>query len=350
MPHLVAAPDKFKGTATAGQVADAAIDAGRRAGWSGDAVPMSDGGEGLLEAARGHARSARVHGPNGGPVDAQWRLVDDTLGGRRGADGGNDGGAEPTAVIEMAQAGGLVLAGGREHNDPMRATTRGVGELVLAAVEAGARRIIVGCGGSATTDGGLGAVEAIGDRARLGGAQLVVAVDVLSPFLDAAPVFAPQKGATPEQVLLLTDRLELVADRYESEQGVDVRSLPGAGAAGGLAGGLAALGARIVPGFDLVADLVDLPARLARADLVVTGEGRLDSTSFAGKVVGGVLSLVAGRVPVLCVVGDTAPDVVLPDEPGLQVVRLVEVAGSERAHREVPRLVAEVVGRALAAT
>jgi glycerate kinase len=163
---------------------------------------------------------------------------------------------------------------------------------------------------------------------------------VTTPFLDAARVFAPQKGATPEQVEQLSARLARLADSYQTEFGVDVTALPGAGAAGGLAGGLAALGASIVSGFELVADFVGLDDEIAKADLVMTGEGRLDRQSFSGKVVGGVISHVAGRVPVLCVVGVSAPDL---DPVGFELVDLVARFGLDRALSEVLELIEQVV-------
>jgi glycerate kinase len=147
--------------------------------------------------------------------------------------------------------------------------------------------VVVGVGGSATTDGGLAAIESLGWS--FGGAPVTVACDVSTRFLDAARVFAPQKGASDAQVQLLTRRLAQLAAQYEARTGVDVRDLEGSGAAGGLAGGLAAIGAQLEPGFDTVAGAAGLEALLEDATLVVTGEGRLDATSFEGKVVGGVL-------------------------------------------------------------
>jgi glycerate kinase len=248
-------------------------------------------------------------------------------------------------VIEMSRAAGRTLVPHPRGEDPVDATTTGVGELVLAAVGAGALRIVIGCGGSATTDGGWGALRAIGGRDRLGGAELVVASDVLTPFGRAAEVFGPQKGATPEQVARLTARLDELADRYRHEFGVDVASLPGAGAAGGLAGGLAALGATIEPGFPLVAGMVGLAERIERAQLVVTGEGHLDPPSFEGKVVGGVIGLVGRQVPVLCVVGDAdrqamAMAVARPD---VEVVSLVRRAGQANARHRTIELIESVV-------
>jgi len=333
--HLVAAPDKFRGTADAAQAANAAARGARRAGWTASEVPLADGGDGLLAAFPGDELYDEVSGPLGTPVLATWKLVP-----ARPGQGG------PTAVIEMANASGLLLAGGESGNDPMAASTVGTGQLVMRAVSLGAQRVIVGCGGSATTDGGVGALEVIGSREALGGAELVAACDVTTRFLDAARVFAPQKGATPDQVEQLTFRLAGLADRYRADFGVDVTAPPGAGAAGGLAGGLAALGAKIISGFELVADFVRLDDHLAGADLVMTGEGFMDQQSFSGKVVGGVIQHVAGRMPILCVVGDAAPDL---DQAGLEIVSLVGRAGEERARAEVLELIEEVVAERVSA-
>lgn len=273
----VACPDKFRGTLTAAGAA-AAMAAGLRRGGIESVVeiPLADGGEGTLDAllaARGGARrTARVTGPLGEPVDAEWGRL-------------RDG----TAVVEMAQASGLELVRGRK--DPLRASSRGTGELIAAAARAGATRIIVGVGGSACTDGGLAAVEALGWSLK--GLDVTVACDVSTPFLDAAAVYGPQKGASPAQVGLLSRRLEQLAGVYLDRTGVDVRELAGAGAAGGLAGGLAAIGAELEPGFEVVAGAAGLESALEGADLVVTGEGRLDETSFQGKTVGGVLEWAA---------------------------------------------------------
>jgi glycerate kinase len=259
-------------------------------------------------------------------------------------------GRSTRAVIEMARAAGLDLAGGPEWNDPLRASTAGVGQLIMAAVAAGARKVIVGVGGSASTDGGQACLEALEPRARLSGVDLVVACDVTTRFVDAARVFAGQKGATEKQIELLSRRLEALAVRYEETFGVDVRDLPGSGAAGGLAGGLAAIGATLVPGFDLVADTIDLASRVESADLVVTGEGFLDDQSFEGKAVGGVLELAAELdVPALVVAGRIV-DGLPPFEGEVSVVSLVDEFGEERAHAETEALVEDVVRRHLAST
>lgn len=325
--HVVAAPDKFRGTATAAEAAAAIARAVDAAGGTCDQAPMADGGEGTLEALGGPNRTTVVTGPLGEPVEAAWRLV------RR------------TAVIEMSQASGLLLAGGAEGNDPVDATTFGTGELIALAVESGATRVIVGAGGSATTDGGLGALDALFPPHRLRGIELIVACDALIPFVDAAELFAGQKGASPAQIELLRRRLERLAQTYEEQYGVDVRELRGAGAAGGLAGGLAAIGATIESGFELVADEVQLAERIEGADLVVTGEGFLDRESFEGKVVGGVVDLARELgVPVLAVVGQVFDDA----PPELDVVSLVARFGEERAMADTVACIEQAVAEHLA--
>jgi len=340
VPHLVAAPDKFRGTASAAEVARAAADAARRAGWTADEIPMSDGGEGLLDALGGTPHTTTVTGPLGGPVEAEWHM----LAGR-----GDDG---PTAVIEMSRAAGRALLPRPRGDDPVRAGTAGVGQLLLAARDAGARHIVIGCGGSATTDGGLGAFEAVGSPEPLHGVELVVACDVTTPFLDAAAVFGPQKGATSAQVDALGRRLAEVAARYRHETGVDVTGIPGAGAAGGLAGGLVALGARIEPGFALVAGLVGLAGRLERADLVVTGEGHLDPPSFHGKVPGGVLELARSRPApppaVLCIAGGADRALLASPPEGMEVVSLTARFGRARARGETVALIGQVTAETVA--
>jgi glycerate kinase len=310
--RLLAAPDKFRGTLTARQAAAAIAAGAARAGWTAAELPLADGGEGTLDVLGGGNRRTIVTGPLGEPVEAEWRLEEDG-----------------TALVEAALACGLLLAGGPEGNDPLGATSRGVGELVAAAIAAGAARIVVAVGGVASTDGGAGAVEALPAQRP----PIEVACDVEARFLDAADVFAPQKGATPEQVEILRERLAKL----------DVPDLPGSGAAGGLAGGLAAVGARLVPGFDLVAVRLGFDERLEGADLVVTGEGLVDATSVTGKVVGRVLERAAAAgVEALVVAGDTAAG------SQIDALSLVERYGPERALSEPAACLAELVATALA--
>ena len=335
MPRAVACPDKFKGTATATEIAAAIAAAAEARGWNCDQVPVADGGEGTLEALGalgGRIRRSQVMGPLGDPVTAEWRL------------------SRELAVVEMARASGLALVGGAEGNDPLAANTYGAGELISAAVDAGATEVIVGVGGSATTDGGLGAVRALEPHRRLRGVDVVVACDVDTRFVDAAESFAPQKGATQAQVYLLRRRLERLAQVYEQDFGVDVRDIPGSGAAGGLAGGLAALGAVLVPGFAVVAEALALAERFDGADLIVTGEGFVDEQSFRGKAVGGVVELAAeAGVAVLVVTGEVLEGVDVAGR-GVECISLVERFGRERAMTDPTGCVRDAVADALAAS
>ncbi len=345
-PLALLAPDAFKGTATAPAVAAAMAAGAVRAGWDTDVCPLSDGGEGFAEVlaaapgpggAAGSWRAVTVTGPLGPPVRARYWLVGEM------------------AVVESAAASGLPLAGGPEGNDPVRASTFGTGELLVAAMAAGARRVLVGVGGSATTDGGRGAIEAIERSGGLGATEVIVACDVDTVFVQAAAEFGPQKGATPDQVAELELRLERFAGHLVERYAVDVTALPGSGAAGGLAGGLAALGARLVPGFGVVADAVGLEARLARAQVVVTGEGRLDASSWSGKVVGSVVGRArAAGVPVLVVPGAVGPGGLEPvagPEPGegavVEVRCLTDRVGEAAALADPAGAVEEEVAAAL---
>ncbi|HSP60629.1 MAG TPA: glycerate kinase [Ornithinimicrobium sp.] len=335
---LVVAPDKFRGSLTAPEVVAAVTPAAEELGWHVRGMPFCDGGEGMLDAFGGATRTSVVTGPHGRPVEVAWRL-------------GEDG----TAVVESALASGLALAGGAAGNDPLLATSRGTGELVAQAVRAGARTVVVGLGGSATTDGGRDAVaavlEGLDGRTPLGlGVDLVAACDVTTVLTDAARVFGPQKGATPEQVEELTRRLERVQAHYLvvfgerlAAAGVHLPTMPGGGAAGGLGAGLVALGGRLAPGFDVVAEHVGLDAALDGADAVLTGEGALDEQSFRGKVVGGVTAAAERHgIPVVVLVGT-----VRPGTPVAQVGRVSAVDLSARfgAHASWNRT-AECLARA----
>lgn len=302
-PRVLAAADKFRGSASAPRVCGAIAAGVEQVGGECVRLPLADGGEGTLAVLGDPNRVTTVTGPLQELVTAQWRLDGDT------------------AYIECASVIGLELAGGREGNDALAATSRGVGELIAAALSEGARTVIVAVGGTATTDGGLWALTTLEHLLPLpADVDLIVACDVTTTFVDAAAVFAPQKGADEGAVAVLTQRLEQLALGYRKRFGVDVSDLPGAGAAGGLAGGLAAIGAQLVPGFAVVARHVGLAAAMDAVDIVVTGEGRLDRTSFAGKVVGAVAELALEReLPVIVVTGQGA-DVEVP--PHVQVLDL----------------------------
>lgn len=368
--RIVVAPDKFEGTLSAKDAAGALAAGWRRADRSADVdeVPVADGGKGtletLLDALGGRREKVRVTGPLGDPVDADFGLGES-------ADG-------TIAVVEMARASGLALVP-EARRDPARATTRGTGELIRAACRRRPRRVVVCIGGSATNDGGAGMAQALGVRlldergADLppGGAALrslsridasgldpavrevdiVAACDVDNPLTGpkgASAVYGPQKGATPEQVRLLDDALGHLAATIHRDLGLDVRDVPGVGAAGGLGAGLVAfLGARLRPGFEVVAAALDLERRLDLADVAVTGEGRFDAQTERGKAPAGVLRMAreAGCRTVL-VAGQVDASVTPPAD---LVYALAERAGLEAALERPRELLEEAAAEAAAA-
>ena len=288
----MAAVDHFGPGTTAVDVAKAVALGVTQAGSRCEELPLSTGGMGLLAALGGANRRTLVMGPLGDAVEAPWRLK-----------GG-------TAVIESGLASGLDLLGGPDGNDPIAAGTHGTGELIVAAAESGAKRIIIGVGGMAATDGGLGAIRAVFPPSRLRGLRMIVACDVDTLFVDAADTFAAAKGATPAQIKLLRRRLERLGQVYREQHGVDVTDTWGAGAGGGLAGGLSAIGANLVPGAALVCDEVDLGWQIEQADLVITAEAFLDLQSFEQGVVGSVLDQAEKlRVPCIALATQTFDDV-----------------------------------------
>lgn len=358
---VVVAPDGYGGTLTARDVASAVVEGWRRAR-PGDelvTVPMSDGGEGLLDVVATPADTwvtTEVAGPHGHPVDAAFLLR-----------------ADGTAVIESAQACGLHLVP-PDRRTPRLATTYGVGQLLDAARDVGSRRLLVGLGGSASVDGGTGALNGMGLRLtvedgsglKIGGEDLprvravtwgwaddwdgtevILLADVEATLADAAPVFGPQKGATPDEVATLDAALRTWADVAERDlDGPVRRDDPGTGAAGGLGFGLgrALPQATLTRGIDVVAELIGLDAALAGADLVITGEGRLDGTSFGTKVVGEVQRRAqAAGADVLAVVGavadgtdagDLRVEAASPAGPGADPAADV-AAAAERAARHI---------------
>ncbi len=322
--RVLAASDKFKGTATAAQVCAAIGHACWNLNIDCVEIPMADGGEGTLEVLGGANRVTTVAGPLGHPVQAEWRL-------HRGV-----------AVIEMARASGLTLVGGASQNDAVAASTTGTGQLIDIALNEGAKKIIVCLGGSATTDGGYGAMRAITTPARLLAVDFLVACDVDTLFTDAARVFGPQKGATPSQVNLLSGRLERLAQMYEAEYGIDVTELAGSGAAGGLAGALAALGATLMPGFDIVAEEVDFDEAIQNTDLVITGEGLLDDTSFDGKVVGSVRDYAQdAKTDVAAIVGDIDEVMDMSQLRDMRITNLTTQFGADDSRNQVLRCIEE---------
>jgi glycerate kinase len=292
--QVLVAPDSFKGTFRASQVA-AAIGRGLERGglMPPDLCPVADGGEGTLDALLpqlgGELAAREVQDPLGRPVKAAFGLVE-------------DGG---TAIVEMAAASGLGLLA-EDERDAVAASTYGTGELIAAAVERGAEVILVAVGGSATTDGGAGALQAIEDHGGLGHARLVVLCDVRTPFEDAPRVFGPQKGADPATLRRLEARLDELAAGFPR----DPRGVPMTGCAGGLSGGLWAVHrATLEPGAQWVLDALDFDERMRASRAVVTGEGKLDEQTLEGKLVGeiGTRARQAG-VPLHAIVGTDALD------------------------------------------
>jgi glycerate kinase len=264
---ILVAPDSFKGTLSAAEVAEAIGRGLAQARRLVDLCPVADGGEGTLEALlpalEGELRSVTVADPLGRPIEAAFAVGD------------------RVAVVETAAASGLGLVEPAER-DAVAASTFGTGQLIVAALESGADVVYLGVGGSATTDGGAGAIRAIREAGGLGEARIVVLTDVRTPFEQAARVFGPQKGADPAAVSGLNERLNDQAGRFKR----DPRGVPMTGAAGGLSGGLwAEFGAELVPGAQFVLDAVDFDRRMRAARAVVTGEGKLDQQSLAGKLV-----------------------------------------------------------------
>lgn len=369
--RVVCAPDSFKesisAVAAAGAMARGVCKA--RPDAQVDRCPIADGGEGtvaaMLEAVGGQAMRQRVTGPLGEPVEATWGLL-----------------ADGTAVIEMAAAAGLSLVPAGQR-DPTRTTTRGVGELIRAAVGAGCRSIVLGIGGSATTDAGLGMAQGLGvvfrdaagrviDEPLSGGqlqrvasidlsgrlrlAPIVVACDVTNPLTGprgAAAVYGPQKGARPDQIGLLEAGLGHAAELIRRSLGVDVDAVPGAGAAGGLGAGLIAFaGATLRPGIELVLDAVGFDRRVADADLCLTGEGRFDATSLAGKACVGVATRARRYgTPTIALVGAADRDQVTTSSgrPLLRIEviapQLPAVESMRRAAELIETAAAQAVGR-----
>lgn len=338
---IIICPDSFKGSLSSIEAAEA-IERGVRRGISSGSlnaikIPIADGGEGTVEAlvnaTDGEIRELSVHDPLLRTVNAFYGILGDGK----------------TAVVEMAAASGLYLLSENERN-PLIASTYGTGELIMAAAQAGVEKIVIGIGGSATNDGGSGAMSALGARfldengneLSLGGAVLAkldridmsgfkfpldrvsveVACDVTNPLcgeLGASAVFGPQKGATPEMVTELDNALFKYAHVIKRDLNKDIENMPGAGAAGGLGAGLAAfLNAELRSGVDIVLDAAKFDEALSNADLVITGEGKIDEQTAYGKTIGGVLRQASKRgVRVVAIAGSMSGNMDVLYEAGL---------------------------------
>ena len=375
---VICAPDKFKESLTAPQAAQA-IARGVRQVYPDaqvDLCPIADGGEGtveaLLSATQGQSMTSRVADPLGHPINARWGILGQTA---------DD---QPvTAVLEMAAASGLALVP-QARRDPTQTSTYGTGQLIAAAMDAGARRIILGIGGSATNDAGCGALQALGARfydrnnqlitqpmagglleyiTRIDLASLhpalkettiIVACDVTNPLTGpdgAAFIYSPQKGATPAMVQQLDRGLSHIASIWRNQLGRDVETTPGSGAAGGLGGGLMAmLGATLQGGVGLVLQAVNFASRASQADLCFTGEGRLDGQSLSGKACLGVASVArqAGVKQVIALVGSAADDAHRTLEAGLDAYHVIgEGLTKQESMRRASELLEQAVARVM---
>jgi glycerate kinase len=306
--RVLVAPDKLRGTATAGQAA-AAIAAGvRSAGGSVDSCPLSDGGEGFLESLGGPNRTSQVADALGRTIEVPWRL---------------DG---ELAVIETALLSTAVLADGPGPAEAEAATSTGAGELIAAALRAGAHRVLVGLGGSAFSDGGFGALAGLAGLVPFApDRQVLLACDVGTGYLDAARVFGPQKGADGPAVERLSQRLAeqavLLADRFGRDATVP--------------------GTELRSGLDMVAERVGLAERLAAAELVITAEGRLDESSLTGKVAGGLIQ--RAGCPVWVIAGSVQPGLTVPDRVG--TFDLTAEFGADRARSDTAGCLTEAADR-----
>lgn len=323
MPKIVIAPDKFKFSLTARQASNAiALGIGSKV--KKKLIPLSDGGDGMLEVliARPNMIST-VTGPYGNTVRAKWHF------------------SKGEAVIESAKVCGLQLVYDNGLKDPLNATTKGVGEVIKQAIDMGAYRIIVGIGGTATTDGGYAMITELDEHYRNLGVDVVALCDVRTKFLKAAQEFGPQKGASKNEVELLNRRLRALLKQYQEKYGINVDILR-SGAGGGLAGGLYAFfGAELVDGAAYISQRKNLESELLGADLVITGEGRLDSHSFQGKVVGHVVKLANEMgVPVAVIAGSVSEGLTW-DKDEFIFFSLSDHFGAERALNQAKFCLAE---------
>ena len=361
MRKIVIASDSFKGSLPAAEVSEALaqgiLSIDRECGIC--IIPVSDGGEGLAECL-GRARGGEmvrctVNDPLGRQVEAGWGLVADRNG-------------RCTAVVDMASAAGLSLLAAEERN-PLKTSTYGAGQLLLDALESGCRDIILGIGGSATNDCAMGMLRALGVRfldasgkesllnPAVRAARIRVACDVNNPLYGpqgAAFIYAPQKGASPEDVLRLDEGLRNFAKVAEEFCGGDVASFPGAGAAGGMGAGLKALlGAEMLPGIELMLSVLDFDKALEGCDLVITGEGHIDAQTLMGKAPAGVLKAAAAKgVPVIAIVGaaDLSEELLSGGFAGIfpvsgKEISLEEAMRPEVTHRNLYRTAALITER-----
>jgi glycerate kinase len=332
LPELVvlAAMDKFRGTASARNLSEAVARCASIAKRTSDVQPMSDGGEGFRDAFDGETVAIEVPGPLGETVEASITMCSTPSG--------------LLAVLEVAEAVGRHLLVSPTADEALAASSAGVGHLIVASTRLGAQSVLIGCGGSATSDGGLGCYRVLRDAGGLS-VPLTAATDVTA-FFSGARRYAEQKGVNQKDLARVDEMLREALSLYRVERGVDVELLERTGASGGIPGALAALGATLTSGFDAVANAVQLKSRTSSASLVVTGEGRFDHGSLEGKVVVGLAELLNERVPLLVVCGsidDEAADIFRRRFSNATMVSLVERFGETRAMTDVVDCLTAVV-------
>lgn len=320
--HVLVAMDKFRGTASARQLSEAVAKVVAANNRSADVQPMSDGGEGFRDVFSGEVVVVEVPGPLGAPVAVPITLSDSSSG--------------RLAILEVAEVVGRSHLVSPTRSQALAASSAGAGHLILSAARLGATSILIGCGGSATSDGGLGCYQVLRDFGGLP-VPVTVATDVTARF-SGLRRYAEQKGVNPKDLGIIAQRLDEVRALYLKEQGVDVELLDRSGASGGIPGALAALGGVLTSGLDAVAGSVDLLKRLRRSSLVITGEGRFDEGSLEGKVTGGIASLMDVGAALLVVCGSAehvATRRFISGFPNARVISLVERFGKRRAMSEV---------------
>ena len=332
--RVLIAMDKFRGTATAKELCRTIAGVAADAGCTSDVQPMSDGGEGFVDAFAGEVLDVDVPGPLGETVSARIKLVASPTG--------------LTAVIEVSDAVGRNLLPHPRGDEALRASSDGVGDLILAASRLGADSVLLGCGGTAASDGGLGCYRVLSEHGGLP-LPVTVATDVTAPFLDATN-YASQKGVRGADLPTVDRRLSDARALYLEERGVDVTTIAGAGAAGGIPGALVALGASLTSGVHLVVEAVDLGGRAALASMVITGEGRFDAGSLEGKVPVGVAQATGAATPLLLVCGSVDEGAAQEFQerfPHATIASLEDRFGIERALSDVHDCVSQVVRDAL---
>lgn len=335
---IVIASDSYKGCLSSRDVALTVQGALRKVNPSFETVPLcvADGGEGTVEAMvdalGGETVSDSVSDPLGRPVKAEYGIADDL------------------AIIESAAACGLTLLSSEERN-PLLTSTRGLGELILAAIRRGCKRFIIGLGGSATNDGGMGMISVPGILDSAAGMEFTVACDVDTPFIGpngASRTFAPQKGASAADVEILEERMKLYSEKILLETGVDVSDMPGAGAAGGLGGAFRAyFGAALKPGVDMVMDAIGFDRKIRGADLVITGEGCSDFQTVKGKTAFGVLQRAKRLgIPVILLSGALKDEDILR-EAGFSRLERVSQEGLAPEYAMRPEVTKENIEKAI---